>query len=291
MSDRQVTLEVSGEDFVALEFGDLAGDVVLCLHGFPDHPPNFAEFGSLLAARGFRVVVPWLRGYHPSPLAGDVTLKALAQDARELLAACRGKSKRAFIVGHDWGAVIAYQLLSTNEHGFTGACAISVPHPAAFVTNALRSPKQLARSRYMLEFQRTCADDEIARAGFSMIRELWERWSPNYELEAHAWERLKTMLAASNSRPLDYYRSAATLASVASLWRLRQQRIRTPTTTIFGAQDGCIAPEMARGSQKYFDEEWSLDVIEGAGHFLHLEAPSRLAKLVTTAFARATARV
>ena len=96
----------NGLEFSILEAGQ--GPLVLCLHGFPDTAWSMLPLVNALASSGFRAVAPFMRGYAPSSLAADNDYRAttLAQDALALMDALG--ERRAFIVGHDWGAVTAY---------------------------------------------------------------------------------------------------------------------------------------------------------------------------------------
>src|SRR3569623_853429 len=95
-------VRANGLDFAVLEAGQ--GPLVLCLHGFPDTAWNMRELVLALAGAGYRAVAPFTRGYAPSSLAADDDYRTttLARDALALIEA-RGE-KRAFIVGHAWGA-------------------------------------------------------------------------------------------------------------------------------------------------------------------------------------------
>jgi len=280
MTAKRFDIETSRGIFAAIAVGDHDAPLILCLHGFPDHPPSFVPFATELAGRGFRVVMPWLRGYAPSPTDGPVDVSSLRRDAGEMLVELTKDSSQTFVVGHDWGAVITYALLASKEVPVAAACALSVPHPVAFVKNAIRSPAQLVRSRYMVRFQRIGADDEVAKNDYAAIRDLWAKWSPGYRMTAESWRELRQTLAASGPRPLDYYRQLPRLSTLKTFRTLRQTRIATPMTTIFGDRDGCIDADMANGSGRYFSSEFALEVMEGVGHFIHLEAPAELASRV-----------
>src|SRR5512134_3252926 len=93
-------------ELAALEWGEAGGEVVICLHGFPDVADGFEPLGRLLAAAGWRVVAPYLRGYAPSALAGPHTVDQLADDLLAL-AATLSPTAPVRVIGHDWGAIAA----------------------------------------------------------------------------------------------------------------------------------------------------------------------------------------
>ena len=102
-----VRVWANGIEFECLTWGT-TGPLVLLLHGFPDDAHAWAQVGEGLAAQGFRAVAPYLRGYGPTrpPADGDYSLMALGEDVAALIPALG--AERAIVVGHDWGAVMAW---------------------------------------------------------------------------------------------------------------------------------------------------------------------------------------
>src|SRR5215469_16133323 len=105
---RAGTARANGLEFGLLEAGG-PGPLALCLHGFPDTAHTWTRLLPVLAGAGFHAVAPFLRGYAPTtvPADGAYDLGALAADAvalHEML----GGSGDAVLIGHDWGAEIAY---------------------------------------------------------------------------------------------------------------------------------------------------------------------------------------
>ena len=98
MRQPELFVDTARGRFAALAAGPADGPVVLCLHGFPDTPGTFSGLLPALAAAGFRAVAPWLRGYSPSPLGGEVGMAAPGADLLAL-----GETLGAGRVdGHDW---------------------------------------------------------------------------------------------------------------------------------------------------------------------------------------------
>lgn len=258
--------------FAALGWGDESAPVTLCLHGFPDHPPSFAPLAGVLAARGHRVVAPWMRGYAPSPLDGPYDVASLAADVAALVAATGARA----VVGHDWGAVALWAALADLD--IDAACAIAVAHPLAVAANLPRSLAQLRRSGYMATL--AMRPDRLARDGFAMARRLWQRWSPGYRLGDAAWRALRHTLEASHPAPALYYRALFwPPPRPAVLARLRRP-IDTPMLSVFGADDGCMAPETGAGQERFVTAGFEALVIPDAGHFVHLERPERVAAAI-----------
>jgi pimeloyl-ACP methyl ester carboxylesterase len=272
---------------VAVDGGELAylranpgapRGLVIVAHGFPDHPPTFAPVIARLAARGLDVVAPWLRGYAPSTTTGPFDVDQLGADLVAVARALAG-DRPTYLVGHDWGAIAAYAALAAPaEITFTAAVTLAVPHPIAFL-RALRRDGQWRRSWYMGLFQLPLSD-RIARArDFALIDRLWRTWSPGYRLADAARAELHACLAASWPAPLLHYRAIArpVAAARARIRRANAQTITTPVRYLHGADDGCIAPSAARGQDRWLRGPLSTEIVDGAGHFLHVEAPDHVA--------------
>lgn len=258
-------LETDRGAFAFTAWGAPGAPVALCLHGFPDHPPSFAPLAEVLAARGLRIVAPWMRGYAPSPLAGPYDLGSLAADVRAMVDASGARA----VIGHDWGAVALWAALPDLDLDW--ACAIAIPHPLAIAANAPRSLAQLRRSRYMATL--AARPDRLRRDRFAMARRLWRTWSPGYQLPERDWRALRNTLEASHPAPALYYR--ALVRAPAELSHLRRP-IGVPVLSVFGADDGCFSPDMCAGQERYVRAEHEALVIPGAGHFVHLERPRRV---------------
>lgn len=282
----RIVLSLPRGAFHALAWGDPDAPPLLWLHGFPDHPPTAAPFLARLA-RSRRVIAPWLRGYAPSPLAGPYDLDTLAADAVAMvdhIAGAAGERAGAPVggvdlVGHDWGAAIAYRVCATAPARVRRAVTLALPHPLTLL-RALGGPAQLRRSWYMLLFQLPGAE-RIARArGLALIDRLWRAWSPRFELDGGSRAELHACLEASLPAPLEYYR--AMVRPLAGL-RARIARWPSPIETsllqLHGADDGCVLPPGDRDSRHFVERV--LEIIPNSGHFLHLEQPAAIADRVT----------
>src|SRR5687767_4191547 len=107
MSLDEIELQANDLRFPALAAGR-SGPLVLCLHGFPDHRGTFAALLPALAGAGYRAVAPTMRGYAPSaqPADGDYYLSSIVSDVLSFIDQLGDGT--AYVVGHDWGAAVAY---------------------------------------------------------------------------------------------------------------------------------------------------------------------------------------
>lgn len=274
----RLAIETHRGRFSALAAGDTSRPLVLVLHGFPDAPATFVPLLRALDAHGYRAIAPWMRGYAPSPIEGPFDVEMLADDVDAWLAAL-SPGAPAFVLGHDWGAVAAYAASVRHPLRIAAAVALSVPHPMAFL-HAL-DLGQLACSWYMLFFQLPGAAGLCRARDFRLIDELWQRWSPGYELPAARRGEVHACLAASWPAPLLYYRALVRppRAALARIGRLSPARelVRVPTLYLHGANDGCIGPEIGRNAARHFAGRYRRDVLADAGHFLAAERPEEIA--------------
>lgn len=289
----RLTLRTGAGAFEALAVGDPEAPVVLCFHGFPDHPPSFVPMARLLAPRGYRVIVPWLRGYHPNRLPGPYTPERLARDVVELSAATSPDAP-VYVVGHDWGAVATYAAIALAPDRFHRAVTMSVPHVTAFAQNLPRFPSQLGRSWYMAFFLLPRVPERALERS-RLIERLWRRWSPQLDLSSVDLEGVCRSIELGLPAPLEYYRSmfrplGAGIARVFGAER-PERRISVPTLWMHGREDGCISPELAAGQVQYFAREVEELVLEGVGHFLALEDPWRVSAAIHEWFGRPSHRV
>jgi len=262
-----------------LEAGDEEMPLVVCLHGFPDHPMSFEWLMGSLAEAGYHAVAPWMRGYSPSTTEGPFDVGRLVADVVELADALAPGARLA-LIGHDFGAVVTYAAASQLGDRLACAVTMAVPHPHAFARNLRSAPGQLLRSRYMALFQLPgISERKIWKSDFEYIDTLWHRWSPNYQLPEPHRARLKSCLAASMPAPLRYYRDLLSLRTLRVALRSKEA-LSQPFLYLHGEDDGCIHPTMAAGMEDLFRGPFSSEIVADAGHFLHIEAAPRVTNRV-----------
>jgi len=275
-----------------LEDGPADGPLALCLHGFPDHAPTWTALLADLAAAGFHAVAPWMRGYAPTAVPADGLYQsaALSLDALALADAlapdgeAEGRVGPAVLIGHDWGALAAYGAVAHRPERFGRLVVMSVPHRAALGARFFTTPAQLKRSWYMFFFQLPLAGMAVSFNDFALIDKLWQDWSPGFEPPADHLAALKETLASPGSldAAIDYYRHMWNTTRhdprLADVEAANNGLMPVPSLYLHGADDGCIGPEMVVADElkPLFPAGLDVDVLEGVGHFLHLEDPARV---------------
>jgi len=269
----------NGAEFAFLECG--RGPLALCLHGFPDSAHTWRHLLADLADAGYRAVAPWMRGYAPTsvPPDGRYQTGALAADAIALHDALGGDGD-AVIVGHDWGAMATYGAAAHAPDRWRRVVTAAVPPASSVAQGFLRYP-QLQRSWYMFFFQHPLSDVVVGLDDLAFIDGLWADWSPGFDASAelpHVKDALRD--PANLQAALGYYR--ATLGDGLKDPALEPEQIATtlptpqPTLYLHGADDGCIGAEVADGALASLGPGSEVVIVEGAGHFLHLERPAEV---------------
>lgn len=266
-----------------LEWGSPGDPLALCLHGFPDTPHTFRHLGPALAEAGFRVVAPWLRGYAPAPVPadGNYHVSALVGDAIAL-ADDLGADDAVFI-GHDWGAITGYAAVASHPERFRRLVTMAVP-PLGSLMAGFLTYRQARRSWYMFVFQHALAEAVVAADDMAFIDGLWAEWSPGYDGAADA-ARVKEALTdpANLAAALGYYRAMLGADQSRATDVDRAALLPSPVATLYlhGADDGCMGAELVGGAEASLPVPGSrVEILAGAGHFLQLEDPDRVNRLV-----------
>ena len=138
------TIAGGTQPFVVSQEGE--GPDIVLLHGFPDTPHSFADLQRELVRNGWRVTVPWLRGYHPDTIVPGrpYDFETIGRDGLALLDAIG--AQRAVVVGHDWGALTTYVMATIAPERTRGIVTIAIPHPSRLK----RTPASLFDARHFI---------------------------------------------------------------------------------------------------------------------------------------------
>ena len=271
--------QVNGIRLHYVEAGE--GPLVVLLHGFPEFWYEWRHQIPALAAAGFRVIAPDLRGYNRSAKPAGIGSYRLEELVRDVAGLVRHVgAERATVAGHDWGGLIAWYLGMLRPEILDRLIILNAPHPAAFARE-LRSPAQLLRSSYALFFQLPWLPEAILRAGdFALIERIF-RTQPirRGAYSEQDIQRYKDALAEPGSltAAVNYYR-AALRRSLGNAKR-DVSRIDLPTLLIWGEQDRYLNRRLTRGL-----EEWvpaiRVERIPDASHWVPVDAPDQVNRLM-----------
>src|SRR5262245_41906785 len=231
--------------------GPASGKPLIFLHGFPEFWFAWRLQIDHFVSSGYRVIIPDQRGYNlsdkPAGLA-NYSIDLLARDVLGILDAVA--SANAFVVGHDWGAVVTWYLAARYADRIKRAAMLSVPHPCAFRKSLITSPTQMRRSWYMFLFQLPLLPETIMRRQdwALLIRALRDTSHPgvfsdsNLERYKESWAKNGALTAMIN-----WYRAALFRPSKLT-WDPEASRVKVPTLLIFGKDDQFASEAMTRQS-------------------------------------------
>ncbi len=288
MADTKLKIEcvsANGTDFSYLEGG--TGKLALLLHGFPDTAQTWRHLMPVLADMGYRVVAPFMRGYAPSAVPSDGCYQTamLARDANALHENLGGDSE-AIIIGHDWGAPSCYGAAIDAPSRWRKVVGMAVPPTAALGMAFVQNLEQVKKSWYMFFFQHGLADLVVGANNHAFIEMLWRDWSPGYDASFDLESIRKSLADPKNLQAaLGYYR--ATLGDGyrdPKLSELQNQMASgvppQPLLYLHGANDGCIGVDVVESAKKIAPANVKFEVVAAAGHFLQLEQPKVVNKLI-----------
>jgi pimeloyl-ACP methyl ester carboxylesterase len=277
---RTHTVTANGLEFGVLEAG--SGPLALCLHGFPDSAHTWRYLLPALADGGFHAVAPFMRGYAPSeiPADGCFQLGALVADAVGLHDALGG-DERAVLIGNDWGAETAYGAASFAPDRWRRVVTLAVP-PLALDTKIFADYDQLKRFFYLFFLKTPFAESVLAADDMAFLDRLWQDWSPGYDAREDLRNVKQCLREEGNlAAAIGYYRAeepglphSGTDGAYAVEEAAFANAPPQPTLYLHGSRDGCIGPALVKDAQSHLATGSRMKVIEGAGHFLHVEKPA-----------------
>jgi pimeloyl-ACP methyl ester carboxylesterase len=210
---------------------------------------------------------------------------ALGEDVLALLDAL--EAERAIVFGHDWGAVATYFAALLAPHRLAKIVTAAVPYGPQLFQALGTSPAQIRRSWYMFFFQHALADAAVGHDDFAFIDRLVAEWSPGWAWPAEDREATKATFRAPGTldAALGYYRHTmgpafadpAIAAASAQGWSVP---LPMPGLVIHGALDGCVGAELVPAMRDYFPAGLRVEIVPGAGHFVHQEKPELVNRLV-----------
>lgn len=277
---------------VYLDHGDPQTMPVVLLHGFPYDIHAYDDVTPQLVASGYRVLVPFLRGFGPTRFLSAQTLRSGQQAAlgSDLLAFMDALSlPRAVLAGYDWGgraACVVAALWPERVIGLVSATGYNIQDIAAAVEPLSAQMEHRLWYQYYFHGDRGRAGLERDRAGFCKL--LWQMWSPSWQFDEASYLRS----AQSFDNPdfvevtIHSYRhrfglvpgDEALQAIEAQL--ATQPIIRVPAIVLHGRDDGVAPLEGSVGHQRFFSGPYERREIDKAGHNLPQEAPVAFAEAI-----------
>jgi len=285
---RTPTLEIAYE-----ESGPGAGRPVVLLHGFPDDVHAYDGVAPPLAALGWHVYVPYLRGYGPTRFLAAETPRsgqqaALGRDLADFMDALG--LQQAVLAGYDWGGRAACVVAALWPERVTGLVTIGGYN----IQNIAEAAKPASPATEYRRWYQWYFHTERGQAGLTanrgpLCRLLWELWSPNYRFDDVTYEHT----AASFYNPdfvevvIQSYRHRYGVApgdpalETIEAQLARQPSITVPTIALEGEADGVSPPDRTERAARHFSGPYQSRIIPRAGHFLPREAAEAVVQAVS----------
>lgn len=249
-----------------------SGPLLLFLHGFPEfwytwrhQIPVFAEH--------FTVVAPDLRGYNDSEKPTAVGAYALPELTKDIAGLINGLGyEQCFLVGHDWGGAIAWNLAYTYPEQVEKLIVLNCPHPRRFL-DGLTNPAQWVRSAYMAFFQLPWLPEWVLQANnYQFIETAFDNMAVNRSAitdeDVQAFKRAAAKPGALTAG-LNYYRNLLSSVMTQQTWPI----LEVPTLMIWGENDPAFERSLVEGTEDYV-RDFHLRYIAQCGHWVPQEYPN-----------------
>ncbi|MFC8531283.1 alpha/beta fold hydrolase [Nocardia sp. NPDC057227] len=240
---------------------------VVLLHGFPQSSASWDVIGDALAGHGVRSWAVNQRGYSPGARPDGVDPYRLRELVADVVALCDAIGLPAVhLVGHDWGAVVAWAVAARHPERVTSVTALSVPHPAAFAAAIADDPVQREKSSYLEYLIAPGSEDLLAADGAAALRLGFGTAVPEEVADRHIARLLPPDAMKS---ALNWYRAIGTdWAAVPP--------VTVPATLIWGTEDIAVARTSADLCPEHVPGGLDLVVLDGRGHWLPEEVPAEV---------------
>jgi pimeloyl-ACP methyl ester carboxylesterase len=267
--------------FDVIDAGPADGPVVVLLHGFPQLNTSWNAVIPRLTAQGYRCLAPNQRGYSRGARPNrrrDYRVPELVEDVRALIDA--SGAQRVHLVGHDWGATVAWGAAAEMPDRLATVSPLSVPHPAAFL-KALATSRQGLASWYMYFFQLPRLPERLflgrqgQATGLSTFLQSFKQAPEAADRDAYAMAEPGALSAA-----IKWYR-AIPLTGMRGVGA----KITVPTMYLWSDGDTAVLAKGARDCGRYVSGEYRFETLHGVSHWMLDDQPDAVADLLLEWFA------
>jgi pimeloyl-ACP methyl ester carboxylesterase len=267
-ASRRITeVRRAGLTFDVLDQGPVDGEPIVLLHGFPERATSWRYVAPILNAAGYRTLAMDQRGYSPGARPKrrrDYVQSELVADVVALIDEVGGS---AHVVGHDWGASVAWLLAMMHPDQVRTLTAVSVPHPGLFLKSFTRSTQGL-KSWYMGFFQLPFVPEALV--GSAPFR----AWARKGGMDVERF-RKEIVDDGALTTAMNWYRGIP-LADP----RAVGGKVRVPTTLVWSTGDLYVGRWAVERSEATVEAPYRLVVLDGVSHWIPTEAPDALADAV-----------
>ena len=247
------------------------GPLVVMIHGFPDYWYTWRNQMSALADAGYRVVAIDLRGYNLSDKPKGVEQYAMPLLVGDIAAVVKAEGRdSAVIVGHDWGAAIAWQVAMHLPAMVDKLVILNVPHPRGLTRELAANRQQTENSAYAREFQQPGAHQKLTADGLTSW--VQDEAARKQYAEAFAQSDFEAMLNYYKANyPRPPYKAVESTPPV-----------RCSTLVIHGMKDKYLLAAGHNGTWDWVDGELTMLMLPDAGHFVQQDSAERVTRAIVS---------
>jgi pimeloyl-ACP methyl ester carboxylesterase len=274
---RELELPVGDMTFLARENGPDDGEPVLLLHGFPESSYQWLPQLAALGHAGYRVVAPDQRGYSPRACPPAVADYAIAELVGDVLGFADALGVERFhLVGHDWGAAVAWVTACAHPERLLTLTSVATPHPVPF-GRSMREGEQREKSAYMAELRDPGAEAFFLDDGAAGLRRMYESFGFPEQTIAEYVALLTRPGALTGA--LNWYRANDIAGTAFEL-----PPVTVPTLYVWPVNDAYLGREAAEATAEQVEGPYRFVELEGVSHWVCEEVPDRLNQLLLDHF-------
>jgi pimeloyl-ACP methyl ester carboxylesterase len=274
-------------DIAYLEWNPHGKRAAVLMHGWPDSPQSWLDVASALAAAGYRVLAPALRGFAPTRFRDASTPRSgqLAALGRDLLDFCRGlQLVQPVLIGHDWGARAVGNACGLEPGAASHLVMLSVGYGTNDPSQII--PLQQVRNYWYHWFMATPrGQDTVEHDRRAFTRLMWDTWSPAGWYTEEAFDEACRAFDGPDWAQVvvHSYRHRWAFVEGDPAYAADEAQLKpapvlaVPTLTLHGGADLCNDPASSAGRERYFTGRYERVVLDGVGHFPQREAPQAVA--------------
>jgi epoxide hydrolase 4 len=277
-------IDTNGIQLHVMQAGIQDGDPILMLHGFPEFWYAWHDYITPLAEAGYRLILPDQRGYNLSDKPKGVDAYRTDILVADMIGLMDTLGHAQFrLVGHDWGAVVAWYMAMWYPERISQLVIANVPHPEVFKQALRTNPKQMFKSWYAGFFQIPGVPEMISSANdyqlfANIIRDIPGMNEREVKLYQQAWSQDGAITAMIN-----WYRAMAQRETQPPV--KTNERVKPPTLMVWGKEDLALSHEMAQPSIDMCDDG-QLILFDDANHFVQHEKSNEVRDLMLTFFSK-----
>lgn len=278
------TVELNGQEFFVRHWGNSNAPRLLMLHGFPEYSGAWADLAPLLAER-FHCIAPDQRGYGQSWRPGNVDAYKTSRLVSDMVALIG--SEPVYLLGHDWGASVAYALTIGHPDLVRKLVIMNGVHPAPFQRELAKGGAQTDASQYIHFLRRDGSETVLAADDFARLMGLFSAhmnmdWLRGDTLAGYkaAWrdaDGLRGMINWYRASPLQIGGPGEAIDGLT--FDPARLQIRCPHLLIWGTEDTALLPKATEGLEDYAPDLTRVE-IAGADHWLHHQKPRQVAQAI-----------